>query len=131
MACIAGWLAKETCGRGKHPTHTVHNHDDVFADDFDGNNNLDIVLGYFEGDKQYPVRGKQCSSEQVPGIKRKFNSYDAFASSLLLRDLFTPFIVERTSRQGDTTFLSTSSRVFAKTCPSIASLLSEGLTLKT
>lgn len=54
---------------------------DVFADDFDGNSNLDIVLGYFEGDKQYPVRGKQCSSEQVPGIKRKFNSYDAFASS--------------------------------------------------
>ena len=33
VACIAGWLAKETCGRGKHPAHTVHNHDDVFADD--------------------------------------------------------------------------------------------------
>ena len=34
VACIAGWLAKETCGRGKHPAHsTLHNHDDVFADD--------------------------------------------------------------------------------------------------
>jgi len=52
---------------------------DLYASDFDKNSTLDIVLGYYNDDKQYPVRGRQCSSDQIPGIKRKFENYESFA----------------------------------------------------
>ncbi len=53
---------------------------DIYFDDFDGNNSNDIVLGYYNEDKHYPLRGFSCSSEQVPALKEKFKKYDAFAS---------------------------------------------------
>ncbi len=54
---------------------------DIYANDFDNNKSLDVVLGYYEGKKQYPVRGRQCSSQQVPGIKNKFKNYENFADA--------------------------------------------------
>jgi len=61
---------------------------DVYANDFDNNKKLDIVLGYYEGKTQYPVRGRQCSSQQVPGIKNKFKNYEDFANADL-EDIYT------------------------------------------
>ncbi len=58
---------------------------EVFSDDFDNNGTLDIVLGYHQQGKVFPLRGKQCSSEQMPFIKEKFPSYSSFASSDLLQ----------------------------------------------
>jgi len=54
---------------------------EVFADDFDGNNRKDIVLSYYNFGKLFPVRGKSCSSQQIPALKKKFKGYDAFAIS--------------------------------------------------
>ncbi len=54
---------------------------DVYANDFDNNKSLDVVLSYYEGKTQYPVRGRQCSSQQVPGIKKKFKNYKDFANA--------------------------------------------------
>ncbi len=54
---------------------------DIYADDFDNNKSLDIVLGYYNDGEQYPVRGRQCSSQQIPAIEVKFKDYDSFAEA--------------------------------------------------
>ncbi|NND04971.1 MAG: VCBS repeat-containing protein [Saprospiraceae bacterium] len=55
----------------------------VFAHDFDDNGSIDIVLGYFDNGELFPLRGRQCSAEQMPIIKKEFPSYTAFASASL------------------------------------------------
>lgn len=55
----------------------------VHAGDLDGNQAIDIVLSTSENGKVYPVRGRQCSSEQVPVIKDRFETYDSFASATI------------------------------------------------
>ena len=61
---------------------------DIFYNDFDQNNTGDIVLSYFNDGEQYPLRGRQCSSDQIPAIKMKFKDYDAF-SIATLEDVYT------------------------------------------
>ncbi len=61
---------------------------DIFYNDFDGNNTNDIVLSYFNGGKQYPLRGRECSSQQMPAIKQKFKDYASF-SEATLEDVYT------------------------------------------
>lgn len=55
----------------------------VFADDFDGNGVLDIVLSKNYQGQLVPVRGRMCSSAQMPEISDRFPSYDAFARAPL------------------------------------------------
>ncbi|PCE62544.1 VCBS repeat-containing protein [Sediminicola luteus] len=56
---------------------------EVFADDFDENGTFDIVLGYYDQGKQYPLRGRECSSNQMPFIKKKFADYNTFGMATL------------------------------------------------
>uniref|UniRef100_UPI0025BCAE1F VCBS repeat-containing protein n=1 Tax=Maribacter sp. TaxID=1897614 RepID=UPI0025BCAE1F len=53
---------------------------DVYYNDFDSNGKGDIVLGYYDGGKHFPVRGFSCSSQQIPGLKKEIKKYDIFAS---------------------------------------------------
>jgi hypothetical protein len=57
---------------------------DIFLNDFDGNRTNDIVLSYYNDGEQYPVRGRECSSQQMPNIKKKFENYDAFSKATLI-----------------------------------------------
>lgn len=55
----------------------------LYYSDFDKNGTDDIVLNHFEDGKEYPLRGKACSSEQMPILKKQFTSYQVFAESSL------------------------------------------------
>ncbi len=54
----------------------------IYGNDFDKNSTNDIVLTKTtDAYGEVPVRGRECSSEQMPFIKRKFESFDGFASA--------------------------------------------------
>lgn len=57
---------------------------DIYINDFDRNSKKDIVLSYYSEGEQYPVRGRECSSQQIPGIKRKFQNYETFSEATLV-----------------------------------------------
>ena len=63
---------------------------EVYANDFDHNGSLDIVLSYQEMGVAYPLRGRECTSNQMPFIKEKFPSYHDFG----MADLSTVYGAE-------------------------------------
>ncbi|UJH90357.1 VCBS repeat-containing protein [Antarcticibacterium sp. 1MA-6-2] len=66
---------------------------DIYYHDFDENNSKDIVLSYFNDGEKFPVRGRECSSQQMPGIKMKFEDYNSFANANL-EDIYTTDYLE-------------------------------------
>jgi hypothetical protein len=62
---------------------------EVYAGDLDKNNTHDIILGYYSGNQCYPLRGKTCSSQQMPSLSQKIPTYDAFSSSNIF-DVYGP-----------------------------------------
>ncbi|MEO0895607.1 MAG: VCBS repeat-containing protein, partial [Bacteroidota bacterium] len=77
----------------------------IYAHDFDQNNSLDIVLGYQVGDKSFPLRGRECSSNQMPFIKEQFPNYDAFGKATLT-DVYGSRGLEKAVQYAATTFAS-------------------------
>lgn len=55
----------------------------VYADDFDLNGTHDVVLSYKYNDTFVPLRGKECSTQQMPFISQKIPSFQQFANSSL------------------------------------------------
>lgn len=54
----------------------------VFAKDFDGNGTNDIFLAKFLKDSLLvPIRGRECTSQQMPVIARRFPTFTSFAES--------------------------------------------------
>jgi len=53
----------------------------LFYNDFDENGIGDIVLSKSNGDELLPVRGRECSSQQMPFILEKFDNYEKFANA--------------------------------------------------
>jgi len=61
---------------------------DIYFNDFDNNKHGDIVLSYFDDGEKFPVRGRECSSQQVPAIKVQYKDYESF-STATLEDIYT------------------------------------------
>ncbi|WP_020567186.1 VCBS repeat-containing protein [Neolewinella persica] len=78
---------------------------EVFYDDFDGNGQRDIVLSYYNDGKQFPLRGRSCSAQQIPELKESFPSYDAFAGATLT-EVFDPLALDKSLQLSATTFSS-------------------------
>ena len=51
----------------------------VYCNDFDDNGSFDIVLSKDNNGTMLPVRGRECSSQQVPQIAADFQTYSDFA----------------------------------------------------
>ncbi len=77
----------------------------VYLNDFDANESADIVLSYRKGDKEFPLRGRQCSSQQMPAIKVKFQDYNSFASATL-NQIYTTKLLDESLSYEITSFAS-------------------------
>jgi hypothetical protein len=54
---------------------------EIYCTDFDENGSFDIVLGTYEEGVCFPVRGRGCSSQQMPFIENKFPTFAEFAQA--------------------------------------------------
>ncbi len=77
----------------------------VFAADFDKTGSLDVVLSKVYKDEYVPVRGRECSSQQMPFIKSKFPTYEEFADATIT-DIFDAAVMENSYKAEATDFAS-------------------------
>ena len=56
----------------------------VFGNDFDNSGTYDIVLAFHQDEEVFPVRGRDCSSEQMPFITEKFPDFESFGDANLV-----------------------------------------------
>ena len=67
---------------------------DIYFNDFDKNKTNDIVLSYYNEGEKFPVRGRECSSQQIPVIKVKYENYESFANATL-EDIYSEKDLEK------------------------------------
>ena len=77
----------------------------ILASDFDDSGSIDIVLTKEYKGKTVPVRGKECSTEQMPFLEEKFPTYDGFASSGI-EDILGADKISAANQKAVTTFSS-------------------------
>ncbi len=70
----------------------------LYYDDFDNNGTMDLVETEFEGDTEFPVRGRSCSSSTMPFIAEKFETYHDFALASVA-EIYEPEIKDRPMRE--------------------------------
>ena len=101
---------------------------DIYYNDFDNSGTNDIVLSYFNGGKKYPLRGRECSSQQMPGIKKKFENYASF-STATLEDVYTTDYLESSLHYQVKSFASVvlrneAGKLIAESLPNLSQLSS-------
>lgn len=82
---------------------------ELYANDMDQNGDFDVVLANNKGDHVRPVRGRECSSQEVPYILNKFPTYDSFARAELT-DIYPATTLAKSEHRK----LSTMSSVYLK-----------------
>ena len=74
----------------------------IFGNDFDDNGTYDIVLSTEYKGVPVPARGRECSSQQMPFVAEKFETFNAFANASL-DDIYGDKLL--TADQGEITSL--------------------------
>ena len=69
----------------------------LYYGDFEGTGEKQIVEAEFEEDTLFPIRGKSCSSNAMPTLAEKFDTYSAFASASLV-EIYTPTCINESAR---------------------------------
>jgi hypothetical protein len=78
---------------------------DVYADDFDKDRKWDIVLSYYQGNKQFPVRDRDSFIRQNPGIALKFPTYEKFGEATV-SDIYSRKALDKSLHLQAETFAS-------------------------
>ena len=78
---------------------------EVHYGDFDDSGTKDVVLSYYNFGEQFPLRGRSCSSQQVPLIGKKFATYERFAAANLI-DVYGAESLQSALHYQTTTFAS-------------------------
>ena len=104
----------------------------IYADDFDDNGTHDLVLSYEYENKYVPLRGKECSTQQMPFLAEKIPTFSEFANASL-QDIYgekinTSYMREVTDlksyvliNNGDSTFKKVKLPDLAQTIPILSS----------
>ena len=104
----------------------------VFADDFDNNGTHDLILSYEYKNEYVPLRGKECSTQQMPFIAEKIPTFDEFAIASI-EDIYGEGVTSAYQRKvtefsslilinnGDTTFKINKLPELAQTIPLLSS----------
>ena len=61
----------------------------LYYGDVDGTGQMNLIEAEFEDDSLYPVRGRSCSTNAIPSLGQKFDSYKSFALAEL-EDIYEP-----------------------------------------
>lgn len=104
----------------------------VYGSDFDNNGTFDVVLSNEYKGTYVPSRGKECSTQQMPFISEKFETYSDFANASLediygdaLKDAYQGEVTNFSSvllmNNGDGTFKRSVLPIMAQTFPILAS----------
>ena len=65
----------------------------IFGNDFDGNGTHDLVLSYKYEGNYVPLRGKECSTQQMPFISEKIPTFEEFANASI-EDIYGDEIID-------------------------------------
>ena len=65
-----------------HPSEKTPLH--IYANNFDDNNSYDIALSKESEGDLFPIRGKECSSQQTPFLNEKIETFREFANSNII-----------------------------------------------
>ncbi|MEP6646308.1 MAG: FG-GAP-like repeat-containing protein, partial [Saprospiraceae bacterium] len=69
---------------------------EVYGNDFDQNGKFDVVLATTKQDKVLPVRGRECTSQELPFILNKFPTYESYAKASFT-DIFSPDMLQNST----------------------------------
>ncbi len=78
---------------------------EVYGNDFDQNGKFDVVLANTKQDKLLPVRGRECTSQELPFVLDKFKSYESYANASFT-DIFSADMLKNSTHDKLSTMTS-------------------------